>query len=75
MRTNYVIVVALSACMCQSSLLTLPQREDKDSTCRASCALGILRQGARSRAAATRTNRQKRVRKLRRSCRGVISED
>ena len=29
------------------SLLTLPERADKDSTCRASCALGILSQSAR----------------------------
>jgi hypothetical protein len=34
------------SCKCQSSLLTLRERAGKDSTCRASCALDILRRGA-----------------------------
>jgi hypothetical protein len=59
----------------QVPLLTLPERVDKDSTCQASCALGILRQGARSRTGATRTSHHKRVPKLRRLCRCVNSED
>jgi RNA polymerase sigma factor (sigma-70 family) len=46
---------------CHSSLLTLRERADIDFTCRASCALGIVRQGARSRTAAARTSQHKRL--------------
>ena len=63
------------ASKCQSSLLTLPVRADKDSPCRASCALSLLRQCAASWTAGTRTSHPKRLRKLRMSCCCVNSED